>query len=92
MLGRLEVWLGQSLALELGSRMRIVDETHSKHEEMGKDWTQLERPGPSWLMFSTAHSRSGKIRKVRLKVRDASYIQLMRQNGPPCPIFLRSGE
>lgn len=48
MLGRLEVWLGQSLALELGSRMRIVDETHSKHEEMGKDWTQLERPGPSW--------------------------------------------
>lgn len=52
--------------------MRIVDETHSKLEEMariGLSLKDLDHPG---LIFSTAHSRSRKIRKVRLKVRDAS--------------------
>lgn len=60
-----------------------------KWGRIGLSLKDLGLPG---LMFSTAHSGSGKIRKVRLKVRDASDIQLRRQNGPPCPIFLRSGE
>lgn len=55
-----------------------------KWERIGLSLKDLDLPG---LMFSTAHSRSRKIRKVRLKVRDASYMQLMRQNGPPCPVF-----
>lgn len=56
-----EVWglgwpRGQSLAPELEQWTRVVDGTQvSKHKEMGKDWPQLQRPGPPWpgALYST---------------------------------------
>lgn len=83
---------GRSPAPEFGSGMKITHGTHSEHEEMGKDWPQLERLDLVGLVFSIAHSRSRRIRRVRSRVRAAKYIQLMRQTRPPCPIFSGVGK
>lgn len=94
MLGRLRSGLprGQSPAPEFGSGMKITDETHSEHEEMGKDWPQLEKLGPPWpgvfhSTFQMQEDQEGEVEGQGCQIHTA-----YEADQASLPYFLRSGE